>query len=530
MNLCSVCKESFAWTAAKSDPSHQSSKSHHLTHRDWVHAIKQGCEICTLLRDALSQGVSAHLQKFDLGNIKNTGWRRTEARLPDCFLLWTQFAVSHQQPNLRIVLEANASMEGFKGPRPFTTSVTLVQADLCHSSIASSLSLREALGPSTDSDTAWDMMRHWISQCQQNHIDLGLRNDAALPWYPTRLLDLGDPKSPSTPRLIETATSLPSGRYLTLSHCWGNKKQVCATKENLQRLYNGVYNLPKTFQDAATATRNLGYRYLWIDSVCIVQDNQGDWAREAALMHKVYANAECNLAAAASRDSSGGLFFQLHGLHGQCVAKNVRGDTIDLFADNDLFLREVKCSPLQMIVDITTTRGSSDSTGPVAGGHMLIQGRMGRVEIIGHKTWPILCREDEVQENNNGPVHFEGFDISGLQFGQYYALLLGTCTDDPNKIDTSLPEEDHLLAIYLVLRPVDGQLGTYERCGFACEWYFKDDESRTLTGGGPQSRQDIPCEEYYEHDGTYIIRIIWNLKHDAVNTQSHGDNSAGRTI
>ncbi|KAF5588648.1 hypothetical protein FPANT_6566 [Fusarium pseudoanthophilum] len=160
------------------------------------------------------------------------------------------------------------------------------------------------------------------------------------------------------------------------------------------------------------------------------------------------------------------------------------------------------------IIDISTTLGGSDPTGPVAGGHMLIQGSMGRIQIISHKTWPILCREDDVQENYNGPVDFEGFDISDLQFGQYYVLLLGTCTDDPNKMDASNSKEDHLLAMYLVLRPVVGQLGTYERCGLAREWYFEDDESETLTGRGPQSRQDIPCEEYYEHDGTYRIRII----------------------
>jgi hypothetical protein len=126
MNLCSVCKESFAWTAAKNEPSRQSSKSHHLTHRDWVHAVKQGCNICTLLHDALSPGVAIHLEKFDPGIIMNTSWRRTEAEPLDCFLIWTQLAVSHQHPILRIILEANASREDFEGPVPMTTSVTLI--------------------------------------------------------------------------------------------------------------------------------------------------------------------------------------------------------------------------------------------------------------------------------------------------------------------------------------------------------------------------------------------------------------------
>ncbi|KAH7195362.1 heterokaryon incompatibility protein-domain-containing protein [Fusarium oxysporum] len=199
-------------------------------------------------------------------------------------------------------------------------------------------------------------MRHWISQCQQKHIDRGLRPYAVVPWYPTRLQDLGDPKSISVPRLIETATNLPKGPYLTVSHCWGKSKHICATTNNLQSLYTGVHSLPRTFQDAATATRNLGYRYLWIDSVCIVQDDEEDWAREAALMYKVYTTAECNLAAAASRGSSGGLFFKRTGLHGQCVAQNVRGDVIDCFADDELFQREIKHSPLQQERDSSICR------------------------------------------------------------------------------------------------------------------------------------------------------------------------------
>lgn len=165
-------------------------------------------------------------------------------------------------------------------------------------------------------------------------------------------------------------------------------------------------------------------------------------------------------------------------------------------------------TPQSEIIGISTTCGGSDPTGPVTGGHILIQGSMGRVQIIDHKTWPILCREDEVKETYKGPVNFRGFDVSGLQFGQYYVLLLGTYTTDPNKIHSLLLEDDYLLALYLVLRPVIGQHGTFERCGLVSECYTEDDEHRTLTGRGLQSRQDIPCEEYAEHEGTYRIRII----------------------
>lgn len=67
-------------------------------------------------------------------------------------------------------------------------------------------------------------------------------------------------------------------------------------------------NLPKTFRDAVTVTRKLGVRYLWIDSLCIIQDDPDDWLREAAVMGEIYAKAYCTLAATSARDSNDGLF------------------------------------------------------------------------------------------------------------------------------------------------------------------------------------------------------------------------------
>ena len=66
--------------------------------------------------------------------------------------------------------------------------------------------------------------------------------------------------------------------------------------------------LPQTFQDAITVTRKLQIRYLWIDSLCILQDSPEDWDHESVQMHHVYGNAYVTLAADDSRDSSQGLF------------------------------------------------------------------------------------------------------------------------------------------------------------------------------------------------------------------------------
>jgi hypothetical protein len=67
-------------------------------------------------------------------------------------------------------------------------------------------------------------------------------------------------------------------------------------------------SLPKTFRDAATVTLQLGIRYLWIDCLCIVQDDPQDWKDQAAKMYDIYQGAYLTLAASCAADSGDGLF------------------------------------------------------------------------------------------------------------------------------------------------------------------------------------------------------------------------------
>jgi hypothetical protein len=67
--------------------------------------------------------------------------------------------------------------------------------------------------------------------------------------------------------------------------------------------------LPLTFQQSFTVVKNLGYEYLWIDSLCIIQNSTEDWLHEGARMGEIYKNALCNISAVASPNASGGLFW-----------------------------------------------------------------------------------------------------------------------------------------------------------------------------------------------------------------------------
>lgn len=66
--------------------------------------------------------------------------------------------------------------------------------------------------------------------------------------------------------------------------------------------------MPQTFVDAITVAGHLGIRYLWIDSLCICQDDADDWARESARMCDIYSNAHLVIAANRSDNSAGGCF------------------------------------------------------------------------------------------------------------------------------------------------------------------------------------------------------------------------------
>lgn len=97
---------------------------------------------------------------------------------------------------------------------------------------------------------------------------------------------------------------------MTLSYCWGSSVNLRTTKDTLAAHREAIPldAFPSTLRDAVLATRELGFRYLWIDALCIVQDDADDWEREAAQMKTVYANAVLNMSALASDDTAGGLF------------------------------------------------------------------------------------------------------------------------------------------------------------------------------------------------------------------------------
>ncbi|KAK0642845.1 hypothetical protein DIS24_g8668 [Lasiodiplodia hormozganensis] len=172
--------------------------------------------------------------------------------------------------------------------------------------------------PSSDCPEAFRMTREWLSTCLNFHpscrrtLSKSTLDETAEPVLPTRVIDVAPPDGSANVRLIQSMGDC--GRYVTLSHCWGpqSKHPLTTTTATLPQHLTEIpwHRLPKTFRDAITVVRSLGLRYIWIDSLCIVQDDHDDWLRESEQMGMIYERAVLTIAACHARDCTEGCFFE----------------------------------------------------------------------------------------------------------------------------------------------------------------------------------------------------------------------------
>ena len=164
---------------------------------------------------------------------------------------------------------------------------------------------------STFSEKVCQQVKTWLGDCSTSCPDC--RRPLNLSKYPTRLVVVGDSASTKI-RLCSPAKENVSTPYMTLSHMWGVGSMFSLTSANLSSLYEEIPldELSKVFRDAITVTRMLGIKYLWIDSLCIIQsgpESKQDWVHEAERMGDVYVNAYCNIGASIATDGPFGLIY-----------------------------------------------------------------------------------------------------------------------------------------------------------------------------------------------------------------------------
>jgi hypothetical protein len=150
--------------------------------------------------------------------------------------------------------------------------------------------------------------RRWLQNCTLQHTKCGNPYSRRLP---TRLIDVVNNRLCDTQVWDTAETPVP---YACLSHCWGSDSRASNVLQTMTATLDSYKeaipskDLPRTFRDAIQFTRALGIPYLWIDSLCIIQDDKLDWEKEAAAMADIYMSCHVSLAASLSSNSEGGLF------------------------------------------------------------------------------------------------------------------------------------------------------------------------------------------------------------------------------
>lgn len=172
---------------------------------------------------------------------------------------------------------------------------------------------RAMYSASNASKENWEIATVWLERCVSEHEQCSdIQSSISRP--PTRLIDVGCGRHASL-RLVYPESKVS---WIAVSHCWGkNHDQIKKlTKNTLNEMRCGFseQELPQLFRDCITVTRRLGLRYIWLDSLCIIQDCSEDWSFEAGRMADVYRGSYCTIAAVSALDCHASLFAKCHPL------------------------------------------------------------------------------------------------------------------------------------------------------------------------------------------------------------------------
>ncbi|TDZ33451.1 hypothetical protein C8035_v011836 [Colletotrichum spinosum] len=255
----------------------------HHSQTECVQAIKAGCPSCYLIAVALEE-----VQAGWVGDEILTFWNRSS--LEKSASLSAQFID---------VLQGKTS-SGTIAVYPYAKK----------DDPAATLIHRRPLQRDVKSTRVMNAARSVYSKCRKDHPQCRYARDATLP---SRVLDVGTAASPTLNILVNDTER--RGEYLALSYCWGGGgggggQKVLLRRETLGPMsgHNGLSErgLQRSVRDAVAVTRLLGFRYLWVDALCIVQDCDADKAEQIGRMATIYKNAAVTLAAGTAESAADG--------------------------------------------------------------------------------------------------------------------------------------------------------------------------------------------------------------------------------
>ncbi|PQE08118.1 HET domain-containing protein [Rutstroemia sp. NJR-2017a BVV2] len=139
--------------------------------------------------------------------------------------------------------------------------------------------------------------RGWLYECLTTHEYC--QNLLEEGYMPRRLLRVRGSISAPLVNLIITDSRFKPAPYAALSYCWGRAQSVVLEKKRLDNWLSSLpyCQLPQTLKDAIKVTQELGLQYLWVDALCIIQDDPADKEAQIAGMANIYSQAQITIAA-----------------------------------------------------------------------------------------------------------------------------------------------------------------------------------------------------------------------------------------
>ncbi|KAJ4304635.1 hypothetical protein N0V90_000161 [Kalmusia sp. IMI 367209] len=272
-------------------------------HHHGLDALRESassCPLCALIR-ASAENVQAQLEDL------KPKWEAGETRQYD-WPTWELFIVKRREGGdgaWVMSFVGDESKRAEKRKERKVEEVWIIAAlGLCtrDGDPSESVVLGRPVEGSAESPTAFARARKWLQKCDEHP-----SCKPAETFLPSRIIDVGGIDSPKI-RLWEPVPEGTVGKYISLSYCWGSSREFTTTRATMEERKRGITiaDMPATYQDIVKLTRELGLRYLWVDSLCICQDELVDWERESARMLSIYSNAYLTVAAVRASDSSEG--------------------------------------------------------------------------------------------------------------------------------------------------------------------------------------------------------------------------------
>ncbi|KAI8712983.1 HET domain-containing protein [Fusarium sp. LHS14.1] len=299
-NSCVYCSkltiESLVALTRQKPKRGQASYKHHDSFSDLEAAALDGCDLCRLALETFQrQNLCEEARNLERSNVKvwidlehgDADFLNPPEVLDAIVFMVGETSIKALDGFKEVRIRLIAKEDCIPHLRPYSLNYTIEN---------------QVLGSASN----FARVNQWLYDCEKYHVGCW---PSETPMLPTRVIDVGTlPADAQNDKVRIFCSQGIRARYVALSHCWGGKIEPRLKLSNLDKFQSSILcsSLPATFRDAITITRNLGFQYLWIDSLCIVQDSP-NLEQELDNMGPVYRDSTLGLFAAASKNSNEGI-------------------------------------------------------------------------------------------------------------------------------------------------------------------------------------------------------------------------------